>query len=241
MTELAQTSELRTLLAKAGGDYVKAYDALVEEQTSKVLVAKRTTVEHRKIAWRNALARRDKGVLREAYNTLRGYVAKARDNAVVCAEETPGVLDVDQAEALMSQFIDLRRIEAMVKADREAIKERVSASMTEDMAAQGEEFPEHVNASIDVPALGYRFSREGQGRKDPTLDEAKLAELLGEQLWSQVSTEEIIPEQRIRKLNIPLLMQRAAQDRNEALILEHLRESLVVGGFKPGSFTIREL
>jgi hypothetical protein len=235
-TEIVAT-ELRTLLANAGGDYVRAYDALVAAETTKVLVAKKTTVEHRKQAWRNALAKKDKGVLATAYTVMRGYVAKARKNAPVVDAE-PSVLDENEALNLMSQFIDLRNIEVMVKADREAIKERVMASMTEDLAAQGEEFPEHVNASIDVPQLGYRFAREGTGRQDPGVDEAKLAGLLGDDLWHQVTTVEIIPERKVRKLDIGLVMEAARQDPS---ILEKLRNSLKVGGWKSPSFTIRKL
>lgn len=235
-TDVVET-ELRTLLANSGGDYVKAYEKLVEAEASKELaVIERSNSEGRKGAWRTALAKKDRATLREAYDRLRGYVAKARSNAPIITQE-PSVLTQSEARSLMEQFVDLRKIETMVKADREAIKERVIASMTESLAEQGEEFPEYVNASVDVPELGMKFCREGTGRKDPEINIIALRAALGEDLFNQVTTKQV---KTTYSVDIDRLMQQAA-DPASPIGLEHIRKSLSVGDWKSPSFTAREL
>jgi hypothetical protein len=123
---------------------------------------------------------------------MRGYVAKVRANTDTLLEETPGVLTYEAAKKLAQQFVDMRDIEAALKTDRELIRERVFASMTEDLAAQGEEFPEYVNATIEFPELGIYFDRYGCGRTDPSLNEARLRTELGEDLWKQIATKQVV-------------------------------------------------
>lgn len=235
-TEVVET-ELQALLAKAGGSYVKAYEKLVEQEASKELeLAPRTDVATRKAAWRTALARKDRKTLREAYDKFRGYVAKARDNAKIIEQE-PSVLATDEAEALMRQFLDLRDIEKMVKADREAIKARVFASMTEYLASKGEEHPEHVNTDIDLPNVGFRFAREGAGRKDPEINILLLQSILGEDLFNQVTTKKVTVTHSV---DLDRLMGLAA-DPASPITLEHIRKSLSVGDWKSPSLTARPL
>lgn len=238
-TQIAQT-EIRNLLAAAGGDYVAAYDRLVSQANENAIYEEqRSTSSARKLAWRSALARRDRGQLRKAYETMRSYVKLAKTNSDI-VEQDPSVLSPAESRSLMQQFIDLRNIEVMVKADREAIKDRVFASMTEELAAKGEEFPENTNASIDVTDLGYRFDRYGAGRYNPELDEATLRESLGEDVWDKVTRLEIIPEQKIRTLDYGLLIQ-VAHNHPELAVLEKVRGALILGAWKKPSFTIRPL
>jgi hypothetical protein len=232
--EIVET-ELRTLLSTAGGDYVRAYEALVEQEKSKALeAAPRTTKEERKSAWRKALAKKDRAVLGPIYEKMRGYVAKARVNAAI-VEQEPSVLDENQAAALMQQFLDLREIEKIVKADREAIKERVIASMTESLAAQDQDFPENTNAQLDVPELGFYFDRYGCGRKDPEVNLVMLQAELGDELFNLVTTKKVVTTFEV---DIPKLM---AQAQGNPVILEKLRRSLTVGDWKSPSFTARPL
>lgn len=233
-------TELRKLIESVDGDYVAIYDKLVKKIDEMAIVELTpTNVDARKESWRKALAKKDKGPLRKAYETMRSYVALARQNAAIIESE-PSELTAPQAASLMKQFISLKSLETIAKADRDAIKRRVMAAMTEMKAAEGEQFPENVNATIDVPEEGHRFFRYGTGRQDPELDEEHLRQLLGPEVWERVTRLEVIPEQKIRTLDYGLLIQ-AAQADPKLGVLEKVRDALIVGGWKSPSFTIQEL
>lgn len=230
-------TDLKRLLAAADGSYVNAYEKLVEQEKTKALeLAPRTDKAGRKGTWAKALAKKDRKVLGPIYEKMRGYVAKARTNAAII-EQDPSVLTETEATMLMQQFLDLREIEKVVKADREAIKERVLASMTEELAEKGEDFPENVNTTVDVIDLGFKFCREGTGRKDPEINIVLLQATLGEDLFKQVTTEKVVTTYEV---DLEKLM-RAAADPASPVSLEAIRESLTIGGWKPPSFTARPI
>jgi hypothetical protein len=107
--------------------------------------------------------------------------------------------------------------------------------MTAEFEAEGDEYPEHINASIDAPEFGKRFARQGCGRKDPSLDEKKLAKLLGDKVWEQVTVEKV---EVTREVDLGSLMQLAKHDPE---ILEKLRASLKVGEWKSPSFAVHNI
>lgn len=237
MSAIVETDLVR-LLESHEGNYADAYKQLVADEQARALAnASRSTVESRKSAWKVAVAKLDRQRLSKASTLLGKYVANVRRNAEITASD-PHVLDTGEAYDLMAELLDVKSIKEFVDARYEEIRRTVFASMTEDFAKQGEEYPEHVSGSIEVPELGKRFAREGTGRKDPQLDEDKLRKLLGDELWNQVTIEEVIPEQRVRKLDIDLLMQKA---RRAPSILEHLRSALKVGDWKSPRFVVRDI
>lgn len=232
-------TELRNLLAAADGSYVAAYDQLVgEEDRRAVAKAPRTTLEHRRQMWQAAVAKLDRKMLAQMNKTLRNYMGLVRRNAEVTAAEAPRVLTAAEAHDLMVEHLDMKDIEVFVKARRDDIRRTVFGHLTESFAAAGEEHPEHVNGSLDVPELGKRFAREGTGRKDPELDEETLRRLLGEDTWALVTDTEIIPAQEVTTLSIDKVMRLAKTDPS---ILEKIRESLIVGEWKTPRFVVRDL
>jgi hypothetical protein len=238
--ELVET-DLRNYLAAQDGDYVLTYDALIEaERKREIAVEPKSTGNSRVAKWRKALEKRDKSVLRAAYDRMRGYVAQVRSNLDILLEETPGVLTYDDAKKLAQQFVDMREIEAALKVDRSLIRDRVFASMTEDLAAQGVEQPEHVSAQIEFPELGIYFDRYGCGRTDPELDEARLRTELGEEVWAKVTRAEHIPARVDYKLDHDALME-LARTNPELAVLEKVRSSLKQGEWKNPSLTVRNL
>lgn len=233
--ELIET-DLRSYLEAQGGDYVLTYDALIEAEAKREkALAPRSTGNSRAAKWHKTLATRDKGALRAAYDRMRGYVAQVRSNTDTLLEETPGVLTYEAAKKLAQQFVDMREIEASLKTDRELIRERVFASMTEDLAAQGEEFPEHVNATIEFPELGIFFDRYGSGRTDPSLNVEALRAKLGEAVFKQVSTKVV---KTTYDVDHGKLMDLA---RANPAVLESVRSSLKQGDWKNPSLTVRNL
>lgn len=229
--------DLEAFLDTVGGNYVAAYNKIVEDEQQRAIASgPRSNAEIRKAAYRKAVATLDRKGLASINKTMRGFVPLVKQNAEIT--NTTGILDEDQAEDLMIEILEVKRIKEIAASREAAIRARVFNSMTESFAAQGEEFPEHVKGSIEVPKLGLRFARERCGRKDPELDEAKLEKLVGPETWEKVSRVEIIPAQETRVFDADAFM--AAARRRPAL-LEKLRAALVVGEFKSPAFHIRAM
>lgn len=232
-------SDLKTLLKKAGGDYVATYEGIIAEEKAKAVArAPRSTVESRKLAWKDAVAKLDRGLIAKINKTLSGYIRLVKANAEVTSAETPRILDEAEAQSLMQEYLDLKTIEEFVKSRYEQIRRAAFGSMTESLAADGEEFPEHINAIIEIEELGQKFCREGTGRKDPELDEDLLKELLGDKRWKAVSVEEVIPAQTYTHLDMDKLMELA---RKEPAVLELIRDALEVGDWKTPRLSVREI
>ncbi|QZE10493.1 hypothetical protein SEA_SCOOBYDOOBYDOO_176 [Mycobacterium phage ScoobyDoobyDoo] len=235
MTNSLVEQDLKAVLAAAGGDYVQKYDAIVAAADNTAVEATKTSREMRKERWKKAIAKLDRKELATANKTFTGFMKLLRRNAPIVDVDEPTRLSEQEATDLMEAFLELQRVEEVAKATREQYKTRVMEAMTAQFAEEGEEFPEQVNASIDVPSLGYRFAREGCGRKDPELDEEKLAALLGDDLWERVSTEEVVIK---RHVSYEALMREAEKDSE---ILEHIRTALKVGQFKSPRFVVRPI
>jgi hypothetical protein len=231
-------NDLRTILATEDGNYVAQYEQVVAELDKTAVVATRNSREMRKESWKKAVAKLDRKQLAKANRTFKGYLGLVRRNAELSAIEVPTVLNEIQAANLMEEALSLRDAQELLKGRWEEIKRLVFGSMTEQFSAEGEEFPDQVAGSIDIPELGFRFSREGCGRKDPELNEEALAGFLGTEVWDKVTIETIIPAQIVRKVNFEALMREARKDPS---ILEALRKSLKVGEWKTSRFNVREL
>jgi len=236
-------ADLKTVLSKKGGTYVLSYDEFVAEQEARAIARQpRSTIESRKEAWKRAVAKLDRHMMARANKILSGYVKKVRFNSVITSAE-PHVLEESEAFDLMGEYLDLKTIEEFVKARYEEIRQTVFGSMTEELAKEGEEFPEHVNHAIEVEDLGQKFCREATGRLDPQLDEERLAELLGEDRWLEVTTEEEIPATVVTRLDYDKLM---GLVRREPAVMEMLRPTdeggaLIVGDWKKPRLMVREI
>jgi hypothetical protein len=229
--------DLEAFLEAVGGDYVAAYDKIVAEEDRKALQAKpRSNAELRKAAYAKAVKTMDRKQLASMNKTVRGFLPLAKANSLITA--TTGVLDEKEAEDLMVEVLEVKRLQEIAKSRYEEIRKRVFNSMTEGLAEQGEEFPEHVCSYIEVPKLGLKFTRERAGRKDPELDEAKLEELVGPEVWEKVTTVEVIPAQEVRTVDMDLFLQLA---RRKPRLLEELRKALRVGEFNSPAFYQRAM
>lgn len=142
-----------------------------------------------------------------------------------------------QAHTLMTQFLAQRDIGEFMDVCRDRIKEVVFDHLNAEFALAGEEDPSSVNGSIEVPSLGKRFAREGAGYNDPSVNEVLLAEVLGDKI-DEVYIEEVIPEQRVRKLSLDKLMDLIDQDPK---VMEKVREALIPGTPKTARLVVRDL
>ncbi|QIG58354.1 hypothetical protein SEA_SKOG_202 [Gordonia phage Skog] len=235
--ELA-SSDLRDILSAHDGDYAAAYREIVRAaKAADVARAPRSTVTSRRKAWEKAIKVLDRTKLAVANKTLQGYVRKVRANSEITHAD-PHILDVAEADALMEEFLDLKQIEDFIKARYGQIREAVFGSITEEALARKAEFPEHENGVVKAPGTGKQFTREGAGRKDPVLNEEKLAALVGADTWKDVTVTEQIPAQTVVKLDMDLLLA-AARTRPE--IMECIRESLDPGAWKTPRLQVRDI
>jgi hypothetical protein len=225
------TNEVQSFLDTVGGDYVAAYNEIVADQERKV-IARRTpsNAETRKAAYAKAVRLMDRKQLASMAKTVRNFLPLSKANAAVTAQT--GVLDEAEAEDLMVEVLEVKRLQEMAKSRYEEIRKRVFNSITEGLAEQGEKDPEIVAGYIEVPKLGLKFTREGGGFADPELQEEVLAALVGTEVWDKVTRVEVIPAQEVRTLDMDLFLQEA---RRKPALLEELRKALKVGepkGFK---------
>lgn len=219
------SNDVQAFLDTVGGDYVAAYNEIVADQERKVL-AKRapSNAETRRAAYAKAVRTMDRKQLASMAKTVRGFLPLAKRNAEITAQT--GILDDVEAEDLMVEVLEVKRLQEIAKSRYEEIRKRVFNSMTEGLAEQGEENPDLVASYIEVPKLGLKFTREGGGFKDPELQEDVLAALVGPEVWDKVTTVEVIPAQEVRTLDMDLFLQEA---RRKPALLEELRKALKVG------------
>lgn len=233
-TDLVE-NDLRQILANApDGNYLAAYDQIVDTVDTQgrtgAIVNRKARVER----FKDAVARLDRKGLAEANKTFKGYLKQVRANASL-AVDGPRQLTTTEAKSLMEEALSLQQARDVLTARWETIKEHVFGHMDEQFAEEGEAYPEHVNGSLDVEDLGYRFAREGAGRKEPSLQESVLRKLVGEEVWANIVDRKTIV---VEEVNVGKLMAQAAK--NPAL-LEDLRKSLKVGEWKSPRLNVRDL
>ena len=233
MTNTAQIAktDLKALLSAVDGNYVEAYNRLVSAVADEAIVgSKRATVADRKNRWSKALAKMDRGLLAKINKTMSTYLRVVKAQTITESDAPRQLTEVEAAD-LMGEYLALRDITEFLATRKDFMKTAVFAHLTEAFAEQGEEFPEHVNGSVEVPELGFKFCRERTGRTDPTLNEETLKELLGDDFDSIFDVE--IKE--VRTLNVEKLMKLGR--------LEEVRAALTFdkGEWKSPAFIVRPI
>lgn len=237
MTNTLVANPVEAFLDKVGGNYVAAYNEIVAEQERTALANRpQSNAELRKAAYRKAIKTLDRKQLASMGRTVRGFLRLAKENSPITS--ATGVLDTADADDLMVEVLEVKRLQEIAKSRYEEIRKRVFNSITEYAAKQGVDFPEFVPGSVDVPRLGLKFTREGGNRKDPDLDEAALEAAVGPEVWEKVTTVEVIPAQEVRSFDADLFLKLA---RKRPALLEELRNALKVGDFGVVSFHQRPL
>jgi hypothetical protein len=231
MTNIA-INDLTALLDAAKGGFV---DAIIAEQDKKALQVSKvgSNVETRKAAWRAAAVKAGKKAIAPVLKAAEQQPKLAKLVAVIATDSDAHVLDEQEVVLVAEQILAGKLLEEWIKATYETAKGLVFGSLDAEFAAQGEEFPQHIDGYIDVPELGKRLVREGTGRKDSTLDEDKLRELIGEDAFNAISVEVTS-----RQIDETLLAAAAAE--NPAL-LEDVRAAVKVGDWKSPRLMIRDI
>lgn len=232
---LATTAELAALLARDEEGFVAS---IVAAEAGRALETEKrgNNVAIRKAAIRKAMTNADRKAVANYLSALKDLPAAFKavaGRADAISEE--GATEED-AVLLMKLVTSIKLVEEMAKAGYDLGKELVWRTM--DLAFADEEFPEHTNGVIDVPEMGKRFCREGAGRHDSSLDEDRLRELVGEEVWERITREEVIPATVVRKLDERALVDATHEDPS---LLEAVRESVRVGNWKSPRLMVRDI
>ena len=225
---------LAEILPQKGNGYIA--DILAAADAAALQTQKLgNNVETRKAAIRKALADANKKAVADHVKACKNLPAQAAEVALRGDEIAENGMSDEDAVLTMRQALDIKLAKELADASYEAIKALVYRSMDLAFAEAGEEFPEHTNGYIDVPELGKRFCREGAGRKEATLDDAKLAELLGEELFAAVTTEKVVVTRVVDEDKL------AAAVADNPALLEQVRAAVKPGDWKSPRFWVRDI
>jgi hypothetical protein len=236
MANIVET-DITRLIREAGG-YMEAFAALVDQKIdTEVARTSRMTVADRKAGHLDTIRTRDAEKVKEMKVVMRKFADSVIKSEALHLEDGEQLSEKDQLQ-LMEAYIAFQKVKEFAEAWNEECRGTVFDHITAVNEELGVEYPEFQNGSIEVPKLGKRFCKEGNGRKAPTIDEEKLKEALGEDLWNKVQDEELVPAKVVKALSIEKLM-KAVED--DPALLELVRESLIVGEFKNPRFQVRDL
>lgn len=243
MTNTITPTDASALVAALDG-YVVAQ--IVADVDAKALATEKrgSNVETRKAAHLASLVKANKKVkgcaddLAPTTATIKAFPAKARAIAAFIEAAMEEGLTDEQAVMVMSEALDVKLIKEFVDATYDAAKAAVYRTMDAAAEEAGEEFPSQTAMVLDVPELGKRFCREGVGRKPASLDEEKLVELVGEQVWEQITSEQVIPATVVRVIDEAKL---AAAVNDDPALLEQVRAAVIPGDWKTPRLMIRDI
>ena len=218
---LSPSSDCRTALQR-----------LVDKSRKAVAKKSRSTVAARKAKLLGDLEGFDVERLIEVKDQMSAYV----DLITMSLGDKP-VLGEDQAFTLMKQALGRRDLNEFLDVCKDKIKEVFFGHLDEVLAAAGHAEPEAMNGSLEVPALGMKFCREGAGFGDPTINEGLLKDALGDR-WKEVYEEQLIPAKKVYSLNTEKLWQLVE---NDPAVMEIIRDCLNPGALKSARMVLRTL
>jgi hypothetical protein len=239
VTEVVEL-ELSRLLKHADGDALKAYKAILKAHQQEAVQVQRTTVAQRKEQLSQALESYDLDRLLELQQVMTEFVDEITDPLKEIVLDEPRQLTKDEAQTLMKRWLSRRDIDELLDVVKDRIRAYVIMHVIETNVAKGVEDPEHANGRLEVPELGHAFCIEGNGQKDPALDEAKLQELLGDR-WTEVCEVEYVPAQEAHEEYYFSPERYIAAAKKDPALLEVLKEALTVGGWKTPRLVVRPL
>lgn len=197
--------------------------------------AAKSTIEARKNEWKEVVESFDIDKLLAVQEEMDSFVDKMK----VISNRDSSEIDLTDEEAknLMVEYLSNKNITEFLEARRSMVRDMVFQVIEERLSKEGVEDVKNTSGDLEVPELNKRFCKEGAGYGDPTLDVAKLKELLGER-FSEITVTKIIPEKRVVEVDEELLVELAMRDED---VKEALMESAVPGKQKTPRFNIRPM
>ena len=198
-------------------------------------VPTRSTIETRKNEWQEVVESFDIEKLLAIQSEMDSFVDKMK--VIANRDSTDIDLNNEEAKSLMVEYLSSKNISEFLDARKSMVRTMVFKVIEERLRKAGVDDPENQSGEIEVPELGKRFCKEGAGYGDPTLDVAKLKELLGDKI-QDITVVKIIPEKRVEEIDEDLLIELAQSDDS---VMEAVKESLVAGKPKTPRLNIRPM
>ena len=195
----------------------------------------RSTIEIRKNEWQEVVESFDIEKLLAIQSEMDSFVDKMK--VIANRDSTDIDLTDEEAKSLMVEYLSSKNISEFLDARKSMVRTMVFKVIEERLRKAGVDDPENQSGEIEVPELGKRFCKEGAGYGDPTLDVAKLKELLGDKI-QDITVTKIIPEKRVEEIDEDLLIELAQSDDS---VMEAVKESLVAGKPKTPRLNIRPM
>lgn len=200
-----------------------------------------STVASRKLQLRQALESYDVERLLALQNTMTSFIDLITQSTLIQEDADP-VLDGKRSAELMSRYLDQREIDELMATVKDLIRSAVFSHLDTVLAAGGAADPANTNGTLEVPELGKKFCREGAGYRDPSLDEDRLRELLGDR-WAAVCDDVDIPEQIIpaHQAQVFSVEKALKLGRVDPTVMEVLRECVIPGAPKTPRLMVRNI
>lgn len=195
----------------------------------------RSTIETRKNEWQEVVESFDIEKLLAIQSEMDSFVDKMK--VIANRDSTDIDLTNEEAKSLMVEYLSSKNISEFLDARKSMVRTMVFKVIEERLRKDGVDDPENQSGEIEVPELGKRFCKEGAGYGDPTLDVAKLKELLGDRI-QEITVVKIIPEKRVEEIDEDLLIEIAQMDDS---VMEAVKESLVAGKPKTPRLNVRPM
>jgi hypothetical protein len=240
MSKAISVSDLAGLLAAARTGYIA--EILAEEESKALATEKRgSNAATRKANLVKALVKATKKVkgctedFSPTAKAVKDFVPESKVVAPIVERAVDSGEGLDDQEIVLvaKQVVDGKAVKELVDATYDAAKAAIFRTMDVVAEAAGEAFPEHTNVEIEVPELGKKLVREGCGRKEASLDEERLRELVGETVWSAITSEHVVRAVDEAKLSKAILADPA--------LLEQVRTATEAGGWKSPRLSVRDI
>jgi hypothetical protein len=240
MSKTISVSDLAGLLAAARTGYIA--EILADEERKALATEKRgSNAATRKANLVKALVKASKKVkgcttdIAPAATATKGFVASSKVVAPIVERAVESGLGLTDEETVLvaKQVVDGKLVKELVDATYDAAKAAIFRTMDVVAEEAGEAFPEHTNVEIDVPEIGKRLVREGCGRKEASLDEERLRDLVGEAVWQEITSEHVVRAVDEQKLSRAILA--------DPGLLEQVRTATEAGGWKSPRLSVRDI
>jgi hypothetical protein len=162
---------------------------------------------------------------------------KAIDSMTANVFLSPTELTADKLEELMSELIDQKVIEKLLKTRYTMIREMIFALISANKEAEGNDDPTHAPGYVAVPKFNKKFTREG-GRLKSVLDDDLLRSMLTEEQIKEVYTEVEIPAKVELKRDNKVLVKMMATN---PAVMAAFQTAVTPAGYTNSSFHDREL
>lgn len=181
----------------------------------------------------------DKGDLQELLD-LQGMLSKLLDRILANQIPDPGLLTEDQLVNFALEHMDRKDLERLLEVRHKTVRAAIFAHITETNRLKGLADPEHQPGEAEIPALGYKFAREG-GKMKATINKSMLEAKLGPELWGQVCKAVIVPavpEHIEHHLDEDALLALVKKDPSK---LDIFRDCVTPGGYGTPRLVLKEI